>query len=169
MILSPVNMVALMILGICIKFEIPILSFVGILSPFFIFTAVYFIYKVFIKRDSDVDLSKLRMRRHLGVTAFVGFVISFIISHQYYSFLDGNFLRAGLIIFISGLVTFKWKISFHAIGYTSFCFTFIELFGTPWLLTLFGLPLVFWARIYLRKHTFAQLSAGTILSGIIIV
>jgi len=109
------------------------------------------------------------MRRHIGVTTFVGFAISFIISHQYYPFLDWNFLRAGIIVLISGLVTLKWKISYHAIGYASFCFTFIELFGTPWLLSLLGLPLVFWARMYLKKHTFAQLSAGTILSGVIII
>ena len=167
--LSPVNMIILMIIGISIRFEIPMLYFLGILSPFIIFTLIYICYKFFIARDSDLDMTKLRMRRHIGYFSTVGFGISFLLAHNFFPFLDGMFLRAWIIIFITGLVTLKWKISFHAVGYASFCFTFIELFGQAWLVTLVLLPVIFWSRLQLKRHTFAQLVAGTLLSLVIII
>ena len=166
--LNPVNMIILMVIGVSIRFDIPLFDFVAILSPFFILTLVYIVYKLLIKKDSDLDMTKLRMRRHIGYFSTAGFIISFILSHLYFPFMDGMFLRASIVIIVAGLVTLKWKISFHAIGYTSFCFTFVELFGPIWGITLILLPLVFWSRLILKRHTMAQLVAGSVLSLVIL-
>jgi hypothetical protein len=167
--ISPIVMIILMVFGVCIKYSISLLNFTVILLPFFLFTLAYIFYKFVIKHDSDYDMTKLKMRRYLGIPATIGFAISFLLAHQFYPFLDEMFLRAWIIILITGLVTLRWKISLHSIGYSCFCFTFIELFGPIWIITLLFLPLVYWDRLILKRHTLKQLLAGTILSLLILV
>lgn len=167
--LNPVNMITLIIVGFSIRFQIPFFMMLGILTPFILFMLVFFFYRIVVKRDSDLDLTKLEMRKYIGVSATAGFLISFWLAHQYFPFLDTMFLRAGIIIVISGLITLKWKISFHSIGYTSFCLTFYELFGLPWLISLVLLPIVFWSRLYLKRHTFGQLLMGSLLCLVVVI
>jgi len=166
---SPVTMVGLMIAGVCYKYEISITTFLFTLIPFFSFILAYFVYKVLIKKDSDLDLTKLKTRRYFGIFAFIGFSFSYVLAKQYLPQLDLLFVRAGIIILISGIITTRWKISFHSIGYTSFCCTYVMLFGicSYWLFLL--LPVVYCIRLLLKKHTLAQLIAGSVLSLIILL
>lgn len=63
-------------------------------------------------------------------------------------------------------VTLIWQISFHAAAATGFVAASGVLFGATALLFLSPLiPLVVWARLHLRRHTFRQILAGALLSG----
>ncbi|EKF87008.1 phosphatase PAP2 family protein [Methanobacterium formicicum] len=61
------------------------------------------------------------------------------------------------------LFSLYWKISIHAMGIAGPATAIIYLFG--WYGVLFSLlvPLVLWSRLYLKRHTPAQLIVGTVL------
>ncbi len=68
-----------------------------------------------------------------------------------------------LSLFIS-LITLYWKISVHMMGVTLFV-TVAVLVQSPSLAWLFLLvPLVAWARIRLKAHTYLQAALGTLLT-----
>jgi membrane-associated phospholipid phosphatase len=69
------------------------------------------------------------------------------------------------IVFI--LITQFWKISLHC-GVISGCITALAYIVTPKMLfLLFLVPIVAWARIQKKHHTFTQTLAGAIISVII--
>ena len=67
------------------------------------------------------------------------------------------------------LITFYWKISAHSAGVT--LFSLIVFRSMPGFLLWGGLLIVSvgWARIYLGKHTLAQIVGGAILSSLIYI
>lgn len=60
-----------------------------------------------------------------------------------------------------------WKISLHMAGVSGFSMALVFVFGAPALVAFFSLPLVAWARWHRRKHTIAQLIAGS-FAGVLI-
>lgn len=169
LILNPINMILLILIGISISFKIPYLTIFAVMFPFILTTSLFIIYKVIVKKDSDWDFTKLEMRKNLGITSALGYVVTIILAYIFVPDLTFLFLKAGIVIIIAGLITLKWKISFHAIGYTCFCLTYIELFGPIWLLTFLLMPIMYWARLKLLRHTLPQLLAGSLLSLIIML
>ncbi len=76
-----------------------------------------------------------------------------------------------LIMIVSGVITmvitFWWKISIHTSSLASAVTVLIALYGTI-MLPLFGLvALVGWSRVVLRRHTIAQVIAGSVLSTVL--
>jgi membrane-associated phospholipid phosphatase len=66
------------------------------------------------------------------------------------------------------LITLRWKISLHAAGITAIAVTLMIVFGLI-ALPVFGfIPIVFWARLTLNKHTLTQLIAGSMLAGLVV-
>lgn len=61
-------------------------------------------------------------------------------------------------------ITRYWKISTHALGITGPIVTLALLYGQQVLPFLILIPMVGWARIYLRAHTLAQVIAGAALA-----
>jgi membrane-associated phospholipid phosphatase len=61
------------------------------------------------------------------------------------------------------LFSLYWKISIHAMGIAGPATAIIYLFGWPGLIFSLLVPLVIWSRLYLKRHTPAQLIIGTIL------
>jgi membrane-associated phospholipid phosphatase len=62
------------------------------------------------------------------------------------------------------VITRYWKISTHAFGITgpfAILFALFKLQPLPYVALV---PLVCWARLYLRAHTFAQVAAGVLLA-----
>lgn len=53
-----------------------------------------------------------------------------------------------------------WKISLHAGGVAGFAAFLTWMFGLPWALTFLALPLIGWARVYRKRHNWAQVAAG---------
>jgi len=64
---------------------------------------------------------------------------------------------------ITAVTTF-WKISLHAAGISSMATVLLILYGYFALPVVALVPLVFWARLVLKKHTPAQLAAGSLLA-----
>ena len=60
-----------------------------------------------------------------------------------------------------------WKISLHMAGVGGFSTALVFVFGIPASIAFLSLPLVAWARWQRRKHTPAQLVAGT-LTGMLV-
>ena len=69
-----------------------------------------------------------------------------------------------LFIFFANL---RWKISIHTMGIAGPTAVFLFVFG-PWgvLLGLL-LPPVIWSRVYLKKHTIAQVLAGGLVGFVL--
>lgn len=58
-----------------------------------------------------------------------------------------------------------WKISLHAGGVGGFAAALTWLFGPAWALTFLALPLVGWARVHRRRHTWAQVVVGGLVGS----
>ena len=67
------------------------------------------------------------------------------------------------------IITLFWKISNHAIMVTNFVLFAISLLGMHYWFLFFLIPLVCWSRLYLKKHTFLQFVAGTVLPFIVMI
>jgi len=119
-------------------------------------------------RISDLDMS-IRAERE---RVFVVFVIFFALGT-----IDLWLIGAPAIITasmagyaVSSLVvqwiTRYWKISTHALGITAPLIALCVLYGTRPLPFLVLIPIVCWARVYLRAHTVLQVLAGVGLATV---
>jgi PAP2 superfamily. len=61
------------------------------------------------------------------------------------------------------LFSLYWKISIHAMGIAGPATAIIYLFGWTGFIFSLLVPLVLWSRLYLKRHTPAQLIVGTVL------
>jgi membrane-associated phospholipid phosphatase len=117
-------------------------------------------------RITDLDMS-LRREREMVFSAFVVFYLLgsgvLWIAHA-----PRLMIAAMLGYFASTLVvqyiTRYWKISTHAIGITAPLVALTILFGRQPLPFLVLIPMVCWARVYLRSHTVMQVLAGAALA-----
>jgi membrane-associated phospholipid phosphatase len=119
-------------------------------------------------RISDLDMSKREEREQV----FVVFVIFFVLGT-----IDLWLIGAPAIITasmagyaVSSLVvqwiTRYWKISTHALGITAPLIALCVIYGTRPLPFLILIPIVCWARVYLRAHTVLQVIAGVGLATV---
>ena len=60
-----------------------------------------------------------------------------------------------------------WKISLHAGGVGGFAAALTWLFGPAWMVTFLALPLVGWARVHRRRHTWAQVAVGGLVGAVV--
>jgi membrane-associated phospholipid phosphatase len=67
---------------------------------------------------------------------------------------------------IVGIITRWWKISTHATGIAAPLTVLYAHFGVAPLPFFVLIPLVGWARVYLKAHTLLQVLAGTALGSI---
>ncbi|WP_422934518.1 phosphatase PAP2 family protein [Sinomonas sp. P47F7] len=72
-------------------------------------------------------------------------------------------------IALLALVSLFWKISGHAAAITSAAVSLLFLFGPAWWPLLALVPAVIWSRLVLRAHTLAQLLAGAVFGGGVVV
>ncbi len=117
-------------------------------------------------RISDLDMSVRAERERV----FVVFVIFFALGT-----IDLWVIAAPAIVTasmagyaVSSLVvqwiTRYWKISTHALGITAPLIALCVLYGTRPIPFLVLIPIVCWARVYLRAHTVLQVVAGVALA-----
>lgn len=66
-------------------------------------------------------------------------------------------------------ITLFWKISLHAAGISAIVTALIVFLGSPAVIMVLFIPVVFWARLTLRKHNIWQLLAGSGLSVLIML
>ncbi|MBV8155809.1 MAG: phosphatase PAP2 family protein [Candidatus Eremiobacteraeota bacterium] len=117
-------------------------------------------------RISDLDMS-VRSERE---TVFSTFVVFYLLGAGALWLVHAprvmiatmlGYFAATLIV---GYITRYWKISTHALGITAPLFALSILYGRQPLPFLVLIPMVCWARVYLKAHTVAQVVAGAALA-----
>ena len=119
-------------------------------------------------RISDLDMS-VRAERE---TVFSTFVVFYLIGAGVLWLLHAprvliatmlGYFAATLVV---GYITRYWKISTHALGITAPLVALTLLYGRQTLPFLVLIPMVCWARVYLKAHTLAQVVAGAALATV---
>ncbi|MEO6834496.1 MAG: phosphatase PAP2 family protein [Candidatus Tumulicola sp.] len=127
---------------------------------------VFWLYST--DRISDLDMSVRRERE----MAFGTFVIFYLLGAAalWLAHAPRLMIAAMLAYFASaivvGWITRYWKISTHALGITAPLVALTMLYGRQPLPFLVLVPMICWARVYLKAHTIAQVLAGAGLATV---
>lgn len=136
-------------------------------------TVVYFFFtsKGYRFDDSleNKEVHKERIIIFLVLLAITGFELFFmLISNQLYQPLYAVLVGGMVSITIATIISYFWKVSLHSSLITFFVAMVILLFGYTYWPVISLIPLVWWARLSLNKHTIWQLVVGAALSFLII-
>ncbi len=119
-------------------------------------------------RISDLDMSV----RHEREAVFGAFVVFYLLGTIALYFMHAPRIitaaMAGytLSTIVVQYITRYWKISTHALGITAPLVALTILDGRQPLPFLVLIPMVGWARVYLKAHTLAQVLAGALLAAV---
>lgn len=119
-------------------------------------------------RISDLDMS-VRHEREIVFSTFVVFYLlgaaALWLAHAPRLLIAAmlGYFASTLIV---GYITRYWKISTHAIGITAPLVALSLLYGRQPLPFLVLIPMVCWARVYLKAHTAAQVVGGAALATV---
>lgn len=136
----------------------------------FLVTLVPLAYIVYLLRRgeiSDIHLRRREQRPRIILVSLVSWAVALAVLIAF----DAPwqliaFLGAGLIAFvISGIITLRWKISFHTGVAGGVVSVLTLIFGAGVLVTLPLVALLGWARVELRDHTAAQVIAGALVGS----
>jgi membrane-associated phospholipid phosphatase len=126
---------------------------------------VFWLYAV--DRISDLEMS-VRHEREAIFSAFVVFyalgALVMYLTHAPRVIVAAMLGYTLSTIFVQ-FVTRYWKISTHAVGITAPLVALTMLYGRQPLPFLVLIPMVCWARVYLRAHTLLQVLAGAVLGA----
>ena len=117
-------------------------------------------------RISDLDMS-IREEREKVFFVFVMFYLAGTATLWFTNapkLLVASMAGYTLATAVVQYITRYWKISTHAVGITAPLVALSLLYGGQPLPFLVLIPMVCWARVYLRAHTIAQVIAGTFLA-----
>ena len=122
-------------------------------------------------RISDLDMS-IREERETVFGTFVIFSIlgtlTLWLTHAP-MLLIATMAGYTLSLIVVHYITRYWKISTHALGITAPLVTLSLLYGRQPLPFLVLIPMVCWARMYLKAHTLLQVIAGCALAAFSVV
>lgn len=141
----------------------PICILFGSILPF---VFVVFLYKKKLINDLHVPRREDRLKPLIvsNLSYLFGFFVFYIFKAPV--FLKALFFTSFLTTFLLSIITYFWKISFHASWITFTSITYYVFFGKWLLFLLLFIPLVGWARVRLKRHTISQVIAGSILTSI---
>lgn len=130
---------------------------------------IIYIFLLKTKKLSDPDISKRQERYFILIVINVcAIVLLLFIKMAGLTLLFKLTLIAYVVLAISSLITFFYKISFHMTFACTFIILSDSLYGFKlWYLYLI-IPTIFWSRLYLKKHTLGELTAALILDIVII-
>lgn len=117
-------------------------------------------------RISDLDMSV----RHEREMVFSTFVVFYLAGSATLWIVHAPRLMVAAMLgyfastVIVGYITRYWKISTHALGITAPLVALTMLYGRQPLPFLILIPMVCWARVYLKAHTVMQVVAGAVLA-----
>lgn len=117
-------------------------------------------------RISDLDMSV----RHERESVLGAFVVFYLLGTLALWMLRSPILMIAsmaaytLSTLIVQYITRYWKISTHALGITAPLVALTLLYGQQTLPFLILVPMVCWARVYLKAHTLMQVIAGSLLA-----
>lgn len=142
-----------------IRILLPISVILDIISPILI---LYLLVKI--GKVKDANLSRRRDRPLVfGLSTLVfgiSTVLSFFFGNNFFFVLHLTMLFMGLTIFV---VSLFFKISGHMILNAGFIFILNFLFGWNLLWLFIIVPIVAFARLYLKKHTPIEVLAGIVV------
>lgn len=116
-------------------------------------------------RISDLDMSV----RHERESVFLTFVIFYLAGTVVLwvtrapTLMIASMAAYTLSTLVVQYITRYWKISTHALGVTAPLVALTLLYGNQTLPFLVLIPMVGWARVYLKAHTLMQVIAGAAL------
>jgi membrane-associated phospholipid phosphatase len=119
-------------------------------------------------RISDLDMSIRAERQRV----FGAFVIFFVLGTIDLALIHAPAIMTATMAALAAsslvvqVITMSWKISTHALGITAPLVASLYLFGREPLPFFVLIPIVCWARVYLRAHTILQVIAGTALGAL---
>lgn len=81
-------------------------------------------------------------------------------------------LSALLLVYVALGVTMMtissfWKISLHSGGVSGFGAFLTWMYGPAWTLTFLALPMIGWARVYRKRHNWAQVWVGGAVGAVV--
>lgn len=130
----------------------------------------YFLWSLKKGIISDIDITKRTQRFGIMALMLVLQLISVTFTYLYGS---TNLFHLTLmilaILIVAAFITLSWKISLHTTINMIGILLVNVLLGWEYLYLFLLLPLVFWSRLYLKKHTPLQLLAGAGVSGAIMM
>lgn len=172
MILSPYLTAAVFIVIVVYKYSANFTEFLPWLLIFFVFAIVipgsYIFWLFETKKIGDIHIANQKDRRVpfivMAVSSLVGTIILSIFGAVKQIIIIGAVYTANAIVVAS--ITQVWKISVHMAMFASIATISVILFGNQcaWLYLLL-IPLA-WSRIYRKRHTPWQATAGAILASI---
>lgn len=114
---------------------------------------------------SDVDFTKKEERTPYIILLLFFWLIALLLAIYFQGPWLVVVVMSIAIIFsaIVLLINLFWKISNHSLFITAISIFINTLFGWHYLWLFLIIPLVFWARLELKKHTVYQLVAGSLL------
>jgi membrane-associated phospholipid phosphatase len=117
------------------------------------------------KKNLEVDMPQRQDRIYPLLLVIVSYIIGVAVL---YSLGAPSLTTVLMICYLNNtiivlLFSLYWKISIHAMGIAGPATAIIYLFGWYGLLFSLLVRLVLWSRLYLKRHTPAQLIVGTVL------
>lgn len=131
---------------------------------------LYFLHLLKTKEISDWDTTNRRERYQLYLFTVAVHAVGVLFA----TFLGKIILAKMLFAFwvlaaVFTSVTFVWKISLHA-GVWAAAATFTTYtFGSAWIWMWFMIIPVSWARVVMKKHTWAQVACGAVLASVLLL
>lgn len=128
---------------------------------------LYIFYLYATDKISDLDMSV----RHERQQVFWAFTVFYVLGTLDLALIHAPaIMTAAMAAFAASTllvqyITRFWKISTHALGITAPLVALMYLFGREPLPFVILIPIVGWARVYLKAHTPLQVVAGTLLGG----
>jgi len=127
---------------------------------------IYILIGVKTGKFSDVDVSMRSQRTGPFLFSIASSLLGFFVLSTIHG--SKNLESVLLITVISGIIlmiiTFWWKISMHASSLSGAITVLSILYGKVVLPAFLLIILVNWSRVVLRRHTIAQVTAGTLMS-----
>lgn len=139
-------------------------------SPFLIFIPlIFFAISYKLGWVSDIDLSE-RKERPAFLVVFVSLLLILSILLYVIGVPEKFFVYAfsGLImVTVASIITLYWKVSFHTAVTTSVVTAILMLGGFRFYPFLILIPIVGWSRVILGKHSFWQVTGGTLMAFVV--
>lgn len=119
-------------------------------------------------RISDLDMSVRHEREAMFGTFVVFYLLGTIVMWLAHAprLMIAAMAAYTLSTLVVQYITRYWKISTHALGITAPLVALTLLYGNQTLPFLVLIPMVCWARVYLKAHTVLQVIAGAALATV---
>lgn len=118
---------------------------------------------------SGFDLPRREERAPFIAVNLTGNMLGFFLLHAMHAPASISTLMLVYVVLGITMLTISsfWKISLHAGGVGGFAAFLTWTFGPNWALTFLALPLIGWARVYRKRHNWAQVWTGGIVGAVV--